>query len=497
MSLDTALIWILSLINLGIISIIGLFTYESIREQESRAPKIGAAAISFHLLLGVLILVWPDVRIPLAWVFGILLAAHAIFLIPHKGKARSLKGAAGYLASDGSGFHQMDERDIMFARNRTIKPGTEQYDRYYAMHPEHKEYDDRRRARGGPLGKPGSIDGSYRPNVSMLVSSFELPNMLGLKTHVIPGSAASQSTYADKDSMPPPADLDPVRATRIVKGWAKHLGADLVGICRIDPRWAYSYKGEIHYGEWDEWGREIPEPLPYAVVVATAMDHDMVITAPHTPSVVESGYNYARGAYITTILSQWFGTMGYRAVAEHNRHYDLLMVPLAIDAGLGELGRQGYLIADRYGPRVRLFAVQTDMPLVPDSPVDLGAEKFCEACLKCAESCPSGSIPKDQEKKVDRGIERWKLNEETCFKYWGKVGTDCCVCMAVCPFSRPYRSIHKLVRYILRHSHLARLVFPHIDNILFGRRWKPRKALAWIDYSESLNLKTHKNTRRY
>ena len=173
------------------------------------------------------------------------------------------------------------------------------------------------------------------------------------------------------------------------------------------------------------------------------------------------------------------------------------MVPLAIDAGLGELGRQGYLIADRYGPRVRLFAVQTDMPLVPDSPVDLGAEKFCEACLKCAESCPSRSTPKDQEKKVDRGIERWKLNEETCFKYWGKVGTDCCVCMAVCPFSRPYRSIHKLVRYILRHSHLARRVFPHIDNILYGRRWKPRKALDWIDYSESLNLKTHKNTRRY
>ncbi len=227
MSLDTALIWILSLINLGIISMIGLFTYESIREQESRAPKIGAAAISFHLLLGVLILVWPDVRIPLAWVFGFLLAAHAIFLIPHKGKTRSLKGAAGYLASDGSGFHQMDERDTMFARNRTIKPGTEQYDRYYAMHPEHKEYDDRRRARGGPLGKPGSIDGSYRPNVSMLVSSFELPNMLGLKTHVIPGSAASQSTYADKDSMPPPADLDPVSEFDFFLAGEKRRLADL------------------------------------------------------------------------------------------------------------------------------------------------------------------------------------------------------------------------------------------------------------------------------
>jgi reductive dehalogenase len=281
--------------------------------------------------------------------------------------------------------------------------------------------------------------------------------------------------------------MDPATGTRIIKGWARHLGADLVGICRVDPRWAYSHKGEIHYGEWDEWGTEVPEPLPYAVVVATAMDHDLVVTAPHTPSVVESGYNYARGAYITTILAQWLGTMGYRAVAEHNRHYDLLMVPLAIDAGLGELGRQGYLIADKYGPRVRLFAVQTDMPLVPDAPIDLGAERFCEACLKCAESCPSKSIPR--EKTVDRGILRWKLNEETCFDYWGKIGTDCCVCMAVCPFSRPNRTIHRLVKYLLRRSELARRVFPYVDNFLYGRRWKPREAPAWIAYPKGASSK--------
>ena len=274
--------------------------------------------------------------------------------------------------------------------------------------------------------------------------------------------------------------MDPDKATRIVKEWARHLGADLVGICKIDPRWAYSHKGEIHYGEWEEWGKAVPEPLPYAVVVATAMDSDMVATAPHTPAVVESGYNYARGAYITTIMAQWFGNMGYRAVAEHNRHYDLLMVPLAVDAGLGELGRQGYLIADKYGPRVRLFAVQTDMPLVPDRPVDLGAEKFCETCRKCAESCPSRSIPRERPKTTDRGILRWKLNEDACFDYWGKIGTDCCVCMAVCPFSRPYRSIHKLVRYLLRRSALARILFPHVDNLIYGRKWKPRKPQEWM-----------------
>lgn len=464
------------------ILVAALFAYASVREQEPRAPKIGAAAAGFHLLLGVLILIWPPIRIPVAWVFGIGLSGLALFLIPLKKRSRSVKGASGYLSGDGSDFHPMDERDTMFARNRCLIPGTAQYEQYYEMHPEHKEYDDRRRARGGPLGRPGSIDDSYEANVSMLASSFELPNMLGQKARAFPGSAASQGTYTAKGKALPPARMDQAQATKIVKGWAKHLGADLVGVCRIDPRWAYTHKGEIHYGEWEEWGLTVPKPLPYAVVVATAMAHDMVVTAPHTPAVVESARNYARGAYITTILAQWFGLMGYKGVAEHNRHYDLLMVPLAIEAGLGELGRQGYLIADKYGPRVRLFAVQTDMPLIPDKPIDLGAERFCESCLKCAESCPSRSIPRERDRKVDRGIERWKLNEETCFDYWGKIGTDCCVCMAVCPFSRPYQGIHKLVKNILRRSELARMWFPYMDNILYGRKWKPRKALDWVEY---------------
>ncbi|MBW2126968.1 MAG: hypothetical protein JRH08_15150, partial [Deltaproteobacteria bacterium] len=170
-------VWILSLVNFGIICMAGLFTYESIREQERRASKIGAALLCFHLLLGLVILSWPASRIPLAWFFGIALAIQGLFLIPWKRGSRSLKGAAGYLAGDGSQFEPMDERATMFARNRSLLPDTPQYEEYYRMHPEHKEYDERRRAKGGPLGRPGIIDSCYKPNVSMLVSSFELPNM--------------------------------------------------------------------------------------------------------------------------------------------------------------------------------------------------------------------------------------------------------------------------------------------------------------------------------
>jgi epoxyqueuosine reductase QueG len=57
-----------------------------------------------------------------------------------------------------------------------------------------------------------------------------------------------------------------------------------------------------------------------------------------------------------------------------------LLVPAAVDAGLGEMGLFGYLITKELGPRVRIFAVTTDLPLVVDHPMDIGVEDFCRFC---------------------------------------------------------------------------------------------------------------------
>jgi hypothetical protein len=147
-------IWILSLVNLTILCMATLFTYESIREQEPKAPKWGAALMAFHILLGILILSWAPARLPIAWFLAIGVTVQGLFLIPYKGKATSAKHAADYLYGDGTGFKQADERDMMFARN-TMIPGSKQYEDYYQAHPEKKAYDDQRRAVGGPLGKTG------------------------------------------------------------------------------------------------------------------------------------------------------------------------------------------------------------------------------------------------------------------------------------------------------------------------------------------------------
>ena len=444
-----------------------VFTYESFRDKETRASKIGIAGVLSTVILAVLIILSPSLQWPIVVLFVLIVLTILAFFIPGKPSSKALKGSNGYVVGD---VNRVDERDIVFARNRSLPPASEVYKRYYEMHPEWEAHDAERRKKGGPVGRPGSIDGGYRPNVSMMASCFGFPALVGLSAEPEPDSSNS------------PNDLDPVRASIIVKGFALHLGASQAGICKVNPKWAYSHRGEIFYDNWEDWGIELPDPLPYAVVIATEMDIDNVGAGPHTPAVVESAANYAKGAYITTILAKWFAGMGYNASADHIRHYCTNLVPLAIDAGLGEMGRFGYLITRESGPRARLFAVTTDMPLDPDEPIDLGVDSFCVVCKKCAVSCPSKSIPHG-DKVVHNGVEKWKIDEMSCFDYWGHVGTDCSICMGVCPYSRPNRSIHKLARWMLIKSPLAKKIFPHIDNFIYGQRWKPRKPPDWIDYA--------------
>lgn len=278
--------------------------------------------------------------------------------------------------------------------------------------------------------------------------------------------------------------MKPEDATQRVKGYAKHLGADLVGITGVNPLWFYSHRGEIFHENWEDWGKEIVVDHPFAVVFAMEMAFELVGTAPHTPTVMESMVNYAKGAYIATQLAAYIANMGYSVTANHLRHYDAVLVPLAVDAGLGEVGRLGYLMSKEFGPRVRLGAVTTDLPLVPDKPVDIGVQDFCNICQKCSVCCPSNSIPTGKQKEVN-GTLRWKLNAETCFEHWGRVGTDCNICMRVCPWSHARTLPHRLIVTLVSRNAVARRIFAAMDDIFYGRRPKSKTAPAWARFDPS------------
>ena len=61
---------------------------------------------------------------------------------------------------------------------------------------------------------------------------------------------------------------------------------------------------------------------------------------------------------------------------------------LARLAGLGFIGKNGFLISPKFGSFVFLAHIITDMDIPPDKPLSI----TCKDCRKCISSCPTGSV---------------------------------------------------------------------------------------------------------
>jgi reductive dehalogenase len=166
------------------------------------------------------------------------------------------------------------------------------------------------------------------------------------------------------------------------------------------------------------------------------------------------------------------------------RNYGVLAVPVAVDAGLGELARCGYVVSKELGANFRLACVTTDLPLALDKPVDLGVQDYCEKCLKCAETCPSRAIPFGDKVEV-RGIRRWKIDEVKCLLYWGSQGAACGICQVVCPWSKPRTLFHRVVAEIATRIPWSRRFLTKADDLVYGAKYKPRPYPEWARLGQS------------
>ena len=227
---------------------------------------------------------------------------------------------------------------------------------------------------------------------------------------------------------------DPVVLTEQVKATARIFGADLVGVCEVNEHWIYS-----HNRSGDPI--EIPAECTHAVVMAIAMDKEAVGTSPEYLSAAATGVGYSKMAFAIASMAQFLRNLRYTAIPMGND--TALSVPLAIDAGLGQLGRNGILTTPEYGSCVRLCKVFTDMQLVADRPIDFGLTEFCTGCLKCAEACEANAISREPEPSFDiacpsnnAGILRWAVDADKCYEFWAKNTAACSNCIVACPFSK-------------------------------------------------------------
>jgi ferredoxin len=346
---------------------------------------------------------------------------------------------------------RFDERDTMFAR-MARSAGTGAYDDYYARRPELQKADDRIRAMLG-LCRPGGRH--YHPEISAAAETYfeEIPDL--------EPDAAVVERWARELA----ASSDP-KST--VKAMVRALGAVAAGCAPVDPEFVYTHKGRHDA----DYGREVDLRHPTAVVFLVEMDFEAMQRAPGAETIRESARQYYRGAVVSKTAAAVLEAAGFEAKSHHDACYDVILPPLAVRAGLGELGRHNILIADRFGSRVRIGAVTTNLDLDHDVPADLGADHFCATCRKCAGNCPSNALSTG-DKEMVRGVAKWPTHVERCYSYWRTVGTDCGICMAVCPFSHRDNAFHRLVREMVRRAPWAHRMAVWFDDLVYGRAWNP------------------------
>ena len=212
-------------------------------------------------------------------------------------------------------------------------------------------------------------------------------------------------------------------AAREVKDRAREFGADIVGICEIEP-------GDVYQGRTCEHR--------YAVAVGQRMRWREFQVVPSRESAIECLRVYYTLGETVIQLAAYLRSLGWACTIEHPiGDSDLLHIPIGLKAGFGELGRHGSIIHPTLGPLFRMGSVATSLPLAVDRPIDAGIAKFCDACRACRKYCPPQAIPDERSPAAGKdhlGYDRYVVDTGRCFPYFSK-HHYCSICLPVCVYN--------------------------------------------------------------
>ena len=364
---------------------------------------------------------------------------------------------------------RFDERDMVFARQDLIRyfgENSKQYQQYFTEHSGKEKFHIQ-------LSRKTALGGLNPSDTPIFRAQFRMIDSIGTES-MVDGEPAKTKKY-----------FSPERANQKVKEIACMFGADLVGVSSLRQEWTYSHIGATCGDQpgYKPWGTRIDlSEHSNAIAMGFHMKLDLLKTAPHFPTMLATAQAYAQSAWTAVRLANYIRKLGYSARAHHFSNYQVLVVPVAVDCGLGELSRAGFLLTKEYGLGIRLSVVTTNMPIAHDDPVDIGVQSFCEQCLICADECPSGAIPYGG-KTLHNGLLKWKLDEKKCYSYWHVNGTDCGVCMASCPWTKPRTLFHRLCAEVasIKGHHQRFMAFA--ERAAYGR-YEPARLPEFLDSEE-------------
>lgn len=253
-----------------------------------------------------------------------------------------------------------------------------------------------------------------------------------------------------------PIPQDPSSLTRHIKAAAYFLKADIVGACKVPTSAYYSH---------DKQGNPIDAKYENAIVIVMRKEWNAVHASTGSDWIGDpiSFQAYQHLGMVAETIANYIRRLGWDASAQYGPsfvdRYSVLLPPLLLAAGIGEISRAGIVLNPFLGLGFKAAAILTTMPIVPDKPIDFGLQSFCQHCKICAQNCPSKAISRGN-KVMYNGYETWKLDVKRCasFNFTNRNGTMCNRCVKSCPWTNPPTWPHNLVRALVTRSSLAQLI---------------------------------------
>ncbi len=306
--------------------------------------------------------------------------------------------------------------------------------------------------------------------------------------------ASSQVPLQDGPVNPQKAPLpeDAQELTNHIKALCYFLDADVVGVCEAPEYAWYSH---------DLQGNPIEARHRYAIVLLIDQGYETMAGSSGDDwiSSSQSYRAYLKGSTIACIVADYIRQLGYEARAQTDQDSEVVQTPLVLLAGLGELSRIGEVVLNPFlGPRFKSAVITTNLPLIPDQPIDFGLQRFCQTCMKCARECPCSAISFG-DKVMFNGYEMWKPDVEACTRYrvTNPGGSSCGRCMKVCPFNRENLLHHRLALWLAIHVPASHRLLIWLDDLIqHGRRQTEWKWWLDLEYQEGeLKLAERVNAR--
>ena len=179
-----------------------------------------------------------------------------------------------------------------------------------------------------------------------------------------------------------------------LKAWIDNQGVSLVGVADIKP----------HRGEFLQLSERVITSLDSGISSVVTLSDPILDEIQDRPTQLYFHHYRQANFFLDRVafnLAQFIHQLGYRAlpipasqiIDWENKKGHLSHKKIALEAGLGWMGRNNLLVNPTYGARIRLVTILTDLPL----PYSHHLKENCNGCKKCLTVCPAGAIKERPE----------------------------------------------------------------------------------------------------